>query len=236
MATRGKLIAIEGIDGSGKRTQLDLLSKSLAERRVPFYRISFPRYDSSFGQLAGRYLNGDFGPLDAVDPHLSAVLYAGDRFEAKPLIEGELAAGHTVLADRYVGSNLAHQTARLPGDKKEGFLNWLRHIEYGVYGLPKEDLVVYLRVPVAQAQQLVAQKTARQYTSLRHDIHEADIHHLEDTAAVYDRLARQPHWATVECLDARSGALRSAEEISREVIAAVAALLGIESKSRGSAP
>ncbi len=236
MATRGKLIAIEGIDGSGKRTQLDLLSQTLAQRGVPFYRISFPRYQSSFGQLAGRYLNGDFGPLDAVDPHLSAVLYAGDRFEAKPLIEAELAAGHAVLADRYVGSNLAHQTARLPRDKKEDFLNWLRHIEYDVYGLPKEDLVVYLRVPVAQAQQLVAQKTARQYTSLRHDIHEADIRHLEDTAAVYDRLARQPRWVTLECLDAKTGALRPAEDIAREVIATVAALLGIESKSRGCVP
>lgn len=233
MTARGKLIAIEGIDGSGKRTQLDLLSKSLAERGVPVYHISFPRYDSSFGHLAGRYLNGDFGLLD---PHLSAVLYAGDRFEAKPLLESELAAGRTVLADRYVGSNLAHQTARLPGDKKEEFLNWLRHIEYDVYGLPKEDLVVYLRVPVAHAQQLVAQKTARQYTALRHDIHEADIRHLEDTAAIYDQLARQPHWVRVECLDAGRGALRPAEDISREVMAAVAALLGIESKSRSSAP
>ncbi len=236
MATRGKLIAFEGIDGSGKRTQLDLLSKSLTERRVPFYHISFPRYDSSFGQLAGRYLNGDFGPLDAVDPHLSAVLYAGDRFEAKPVLESRLAAGHTVLADRYIASNLAHQTARLPATQQEEFLAWLRHVEYDIYGLPQEDLVLYLRLPASQAHELVARKTSRDYTSLRRDIQEADIRHLECAASVYDRLARQPNWVTVECLDAARGAMRPAEDIAREVIAAVAALLGIESKSRGSAP
>ncbi len=236
MATRGKLIAIEGIDGSGKRTQLDLLSKALTQRNVPFYRISFPRYDSSFGQLAGRYLNGDFGPLDAVDPHLSAVLYSGDRFEAKPLLESELASGHAVLADRYVASNLAHQTARLPAAQQEEFLAWLRHIEYDIYGLPKEDLVLYLRLPASRAQKLIARKTARDYTSLRRDIQEADIRHLECAAAVYDQLARQPHWVTVECFDVQSGGLRPADDIAREVVSAVAALLGIESKSRGSAP
>ena len=236
MATRGKLIAIEGIDGSGKRTQLDLLSKSLAELRVPFYGISFPRYQSSFGQLAGRYLNGDFGPLDALDPHLSAILYAGDRFEAKPLLESELAAGHTVLADRYIASNLAHQTARLPAAQQEEFLAWLRHIEYDIYGLPKEDLVLYLRLPASRAHDLVARKTSREYTALRRDIHEADVRHLECAAAVYDRLARQPHWVTVECFDAARNALRPAKDISREVVAAVTGVLGIESKSRGSAP
>jgi dTMP kinase len=236
MATRGKLIAIEGIDGSGKRTQLDLLSKALAQRGVPLYCISFPRYQSSFGQLVARYLNGDFGPLNAVDPHLSAVLFSGDRFEARPQLESELAAGRTVLADRYIASNLAHQTARLATAQQEEFLAWLRHIEYDIYGLPREDLVLYLRLPASHAHELVARKAARDYTHLRRDIQEADVRHLECATAVYDRLARQPHWLTVECLDTSRGALRPAEEIAREVLAAVSALLGIESKSRGSAP
>src|ERR1700737_3341665 len=101
MTPRGKLIALEGIDGSGKRTQLDLLAHALEARGLCIFRVAFPRYDSSFGKLAGRYLNGDFGPLGAIDPHLSALLYAGDRFEAKGEIESALSEGNIFLTDRY---------------------------------------------------------------------------------------------------------------------------------------
>src|ERR1700732_4651830 len=114
MAQRGKLIALEGIDGSGKRTQLELLSRALDARGFATVRISFPRYESFFGKLVGRFLNGDFGSVNQVDPHLSAMLYAGDRFEAKDELESALAAGKIVLADRYIGSNLAHQSERVP--------------------------------------------------------------------------------------------------------------------------
>src|SRR6202158_50396 len=138
MTPRGKLIALEGIDGSGKRTQLDLLAHALEARGLCLMRIAFPRYDSSFCKLAGRYLNGDFGPLEAVDPHLSALLYAGDRFEAKGEIESALAAGKIVLADRYIASNLAHQSERVPTEKRDEFFTWLRQVEYGIYGLPAE--------------------------------------------------------------------------------------------------
>src|SRR5579863_5969901 len=148
MAARGKLIALEGIDGSGKRTQLDLLARKLDARGLATFRISFPRYESFHGKLVGRYLNGEFGSLGAVDPHLSALLYAGDRLEAKPEIEAALSAGKIVLADRYIGSNLAHQSERVPPDRREEFLAWLKRLEYGLYALAVEDLVVYLRVPV----------------------------------------------------------------------------------------
>jgi dTMP kinase len=148
MVTRGKLIALEGIDGSGKGTQLDLLASELDRRGLDTFRISFPRYESFYGKLVGRYLNGDFGSLDAVDPHLSALLYAGDRLEAKPEIEAALSAGKIVLADRYIGSNMAHQSARVPPEQREEFFAWLKRLEYGLYALPMEDLVVYLRVPV----------------------------------------------------------------------------------------
>src|SRR5580658_10784677 len=114
MASRGKLIALEGIDGSGKLTQLDLLARELDARGLATFRISFPRYESFFGKLVGSYLNGDFGALDAVDPHFSALLYAGNRLEAKPDLQAALAAGQTIIADRYIGSNLAHQTGRVP--------------------------------------------------------------------------------------------------------------------------
>ncbi len=118
MASRGKLIALEGIDGSGKLTQLDLLARELDARGLATFRISFPRYESFFGKLVGSYLNGDFGALDAVDPHFSALLYAGDRLEAKSEIEAALSSGKIVLADRYIGSNMAHQSERVPAEQR----------------------------------------------------------------------------------------------------------------------
>src|SRR6202142_3964010 len=131
-----------------------------------------------FRKLVAQFLNGSFGPLEAVDPHFSALLYAGDRLESKPTIESALSSGETVLADRYIGSNLAHQGARVPPDQRQAFLAWLKRLEYEIYALPPEDLVIYLRLPVAEAHRLVGQKAARDYPTLRRDIQEADIAHL----------------------------------------------------------
>jgi dTMP kinase len=221
MPARGKFIVLEGIDGSGKRTQLDVLARALDARKISHTQISFPRYDGFFGKLVGRFLNGDFGPLDAVDAHFSALLYAGDRLEAKPKIEADLAAGHVVLADRYIGSNLAHQSALVPPAKRADFLEWLKQLEYEIYALPPEDLVVYLRVPAAEAHRLVGQKGARDYTKLRRDILESDIAHLQTASDVYDQLAGQPNWKKVECFNTAAHTLRPPEEIHREVLAAV---------------
>jgi dTMP kinase len=221
MDTRGKLIALEGIDGSGKRTQLDLLASALEARGLPTLRISFPRYESFYGKLVGRYLNGEFGTLEAVDPHLSALLYAGDRLEAKPEIDAALDAGKIVLADRYIGSNMAHQSARVPREKRKEFLAWLKRLEYGLYALPAEDLVIYLRVPLEEAHRLVGLKAARSYTNMKHDIQEADIEHLEQTAIIYDRLATEANWVRIDCVNAASGLLRSTEDIHRSVLKAV---------------
>ncbi|HXN23632.1 MAG TPA: thymidylate kinase [Candidatus Dormibacteraeota bacterium] len=224
MTQRGKLIVIEGIDGSGKRTQLELLSKALAGRGLSYVSCSFPCYESSFGRLVARFLNGQFGPLDSVDPHFSALLYAGDRFEYKPELEAALAAGKTILSDRYIGSNLAHQTARMPAEKRPEFLAWLQRLEYGLYALPAEDLVIYLRLPAARAHQLVGRKATRKYTALRRDLLEADVLHLEQAAAIYDQLALQPNWVTIECVDT-VGAMRLPQEIAPVIWAAAQPLL-----------
>src|SRR5262245_42000684 len=159
MATRGKLIAVEGIDGSGKQTQVRLLSQSLETRGFQVLSTGFPQYNSWFGKMVGQFLNGDFGPHH--DPHFTALLYAGDRFECKGPIVAALEHGQIVITDRYVGSNLAHQTARTSPEKREEFRAWIERLEYGIYGLPKEDLVLYLRVPPVPAQSLVAKKSAR---------------------------------------------------------------------------
>ena len=225
MTTPGLLIALEGIDGSGKQTQLRLLEHELMVRGHRVYSTGFPQYDSWFGRMVGQFLNGDFGPLEGVDPHFTALLYAGDRFEAKPKLAQALAEGSIVLADRYIASNLAHQTARAPAAKRADFLTWIEHLEYNVYGLPRENLVLYLRVPPQEAQVLVARKSARSYTGAKQDIQEASLSHLADAADMYDLLSRRSPWATVQCFDAARGGIRLPEEISRDVFAAVEPLL-----------
>jgi dTMP kinase len=228
----GKLIAIEGIDGSGKRTQLNLLEKALTARGVSVHSTGFPHYDSWFGKMVGQFLNGNFGALDNVDPHFAALLYAGDRFEAKQELSGAIAQGKLILADRYIASNLAHQTARVSPEKRNEFIAWIEHLEYNMYGLPHEDLVLYLRVPATEAQALVSKKSARSYTSAKQDIQENSLRHLGDAAAMYDVLARRSNWTTVDCFDAERGAMRTPESIAAELVAIVEPLLTAKATSR----
>jgi dTMP kinase len=236
MAHRGKLIALEGIDGSGKRTQLVLLGNALEARGFVTRPVSFPQYETLYGKLIGRYLNGEFGPLTAVDPHLSALLYAGNRLEARPDLEAALATETIVLADRYIGSNLAHQTARVPPEQRDEFLHWVKRLEYGLYALPVEDLVMYLRVPAEKAQELIGLKSTRSYTNLKHDIQEADIKHLQETASIYDHLATEPSWVRIDCINAASGILYSPEEIHRSVIQAVESRILSHASARPARP
>jgi dTMP kinase len=218
--SRGKLIVIEGIDGAGKGTQADLLGKALKQRGIPSVRFGFPRYESSFGQLIGQFLNGDFGPLSAVDAHFSALLYAGDRFEAKPELEAALASGHTVFADRYIASNLAHQAARVPAEKRSEFIAWLRHLEYRIYRLPAEDLVIYLRLPANEGQRRVGLKSQRGYTAMQRDLQESDLSHLQEAAKIYDQLAGEANWVTVECFH-KDGKQKTPGQIHQAVLEAV---------------
>ena len=233
MTTRGKLIAIEGIDGSGKRTQVELLTLTLKARGHSLYSTGFPQYDSWFGKMVGKFLNGDFGPLESVDPRFSAMLYAGDRFEAKFKLEAALDSGQILLVDRYIASNLAHQTARVPPAQRSEFLRWIEHLEYQVYGLPRESLILYLRVPPREAQRLVALKSARSYTSAQRDLQEASLRHLEGAAEMYDSFSRSIPWATIQCFDATNGTMHEPEEIAIEVLAAVEGVLASASAGEG---
>ncbi len=223
MPSRGKLIVLEGIDGSGKHTQIELLANALASRGVDFVQVGFPNYDGFFGKLVAQFLNGDFGPLEHVDPHFSALLYANDRLESKPTLESELAAGRTLIADRYVASNMAHQGARVPPEHRPAFLKWLNQLEYQIYGLPAEDLVIFLHIPTSEAHRLIAQKGKRDYTKLERDLQEANVAHLQAASEVYDQLALSPNWIKIECFDAGEGKLRSPSAIHREILAAVEA-------------
>lgn len=221
MPARGKFIALEGIDGSGKRTQLEMLSCAMRKRGVAHVTVSFPHYDGFFGHLVARYLNGEFGGLSEVDAHFSALLYAGDRLENKLQLEENLAYGKVILADRYIGSNLAHQGARVPRRQLAEFLRWLEQLEYGVYGLPREDIVIYLRLPAAKAQTMVGKKNARGYTRRRHDLQEANLAHLKAAASVYDRLAKRHNWRALNCMKRNDREMLAPEEIHRQLMEVV---------------
>jgi dTMP kinase len=178
--------------------------------------------------MVGQFLDGAFGTLEEVDAHFSALLYAGDRYESKEALWQALGSGKVVLTDRYVGSNLAHQAARVPARQRGQFIAWLKHLEYGVYGLPRETAVVYLRVPPRAAQALVARKAARAYTKKSHDLQEASLRHLEEAASVYDRLARAaPGWVTVDCFDAARSAMKTPSKVHGAVVSA------LESREKG---
>jgi dTMP kinase len=221
MKNRGTLIAVEGIDGSGKQTQTRLLARGLESRGYQVLPTGFPQYGSWFGKMVGQFLNGDLGPLNSVDPHFAALLYAGDRFEGKQPIVETMERGGVVIADRYIASNLAHQAGRAPIEKRSEFRDWIEHLEYVIYGLPEEDLVIYLRVPPEQAQLLIAKKAARQYTEESHDIQESNLDHLRAAASMYDDLSLRENWATIECFDAVRQIMRPPIDISREILNAV---------------
>jgi len=209
---KGKLIVIEGNDGSGKATQVKLLYDYLQERKICVKTIDFPRYnDSFFGKFIGRFLQGEFGKLEEINPYLISIVYAEDRKEARNEIDQWLSEGSIVIANRYVPSNLAHQSGRLPKDKQAAFINWDTELEYTINKLPKEDMIIYLHMPVIMSQKLLIAKVERE------DMVEKDAVYLKNSEEVYNGLAEQfSHWETIECVDTK-GNLRSVEEIHNEL-------------------
>jgi len=217
--SHGKLIVIDGTDGSGKATQAKLLIKYLKKRDLRFKYIDFPRYYSSFhGGVVGRYLKGEFGGLSKVNPYLVSLTYALDRLTAKEELENWLRGGNIVVANRYTSSNMAHQTARVKAKEREKFLRWLAEMEYKVHRLPKEDLVIFLHVPVEIGQKLVDKKGKRGYVGgSRRDIQEKSLEHLKKAEKMYLYLTKKfNHWVKIECLD-KQGKLYSLQRIHQKI-------------------
>lgn len=211
---KGLLIVIEGIDGSGKATQIKLLAKGMKERKIPYEVISFPRYeDNIYGKLVRRYLAGEFGSIQEVNSYLMALSFAGDRFLAKPLIEKWLNEGKLVLANRFVSSSKAHLGAILPEEKREQFLEWINELEYRTNKLPKEDLTILL---------VIDPKVGQKNISGEHqlDLHEKNLRHLEEANKIYLELAKKANnWYVVDCMQA--GSIKTREEIHQEIMCIV---------------
>jgi dTMP kinase len=175
-----KFLVIEGVDGSGKSTQIRLMKNHLEKNEIPYRYIHFPRTDEGiYGDLVARFLRGDFGNLDAVDPYLVALIYAGDRKDAALQIEEWLRTGYLVLLDRYVYSNIAFQCAKIRNKEgQEALRNWILNLEYIYNLIPKPDLNILLNVPFDFTKRQLSGNRAgseRDYLQGSRDIHEDDL-------------------------------------------------------------
>lgn len=196
------LIAIEGIDGSGKGTQGRLLLERARREGLRAELLAFPMYERSFfGREIGRYLNGEFGDLWSVHPKLIATLYAGDRYESAAEVRRLRDELDLVICDRYTGSNQAHQAAKLPASERAAFFAWVDTMENDVFGVPRPDRVLFLDLPPEIASGLIAKKEARSYTDRKADIHEGDAGYLGAVHAAYRELSARPEWVTVSCAE-----------------------------------
>ncbi|MFQ5861832.1 MAG: dTMP kinase [Candidatus Brocadiales bacterium] len=219
----GKLVAIEGIDGSGKTVQAHLLVERLKKEGRPVVDVRFPhRRQGFFGKMVHRYLNGEFGSAEQVNPYLAAILYAGERFEVKGELEGWLAEGKVVVARRYVPSNQAHQGGKLaePHQRKR-FFEWVEELEYEMFGNPRPDITVYLELPSESAIELIKRRHREESRQERkRDIHEENPSHLRAAENSYKELASSgAPWVTVPCMS--DGKLLHEGEIAKKVWAAV---------------
>ncbi len=191
-----KLIVIEGLDGAGKSTQISLLKEWFADRKLQCRYIHFPRTETPyFGELIARFLRGEFGDIKHVDPYLVAMIYAGDRKDAAPMIETWLEEKYYVILDRYTYSNIAYQCAKLttPAEKKR-LMDWILNLEFEHFSIPRPDINIFLDVPFRFTEEKL--KNARQgddrsYLNGNIDIHESSLDFQKRVRDVYSEVAAE---------------------------------------------
>lgn len=211
----GKLIVIEGLDGSGKSTQLELLPKNLAQKGIASKTVSFPNYESNSSALVKMYLNGDFGTHpDDVNAYAASLFYAVDRYASFKSDWGKYYNQNgVIISGRYTTSNAVHQTSKLPRDMWQGFLDWLYDLEYNKMGIPKPDKVIFLDMPVEVSQKLLSHRYNGDEN--KKDIHESDVAYLNKcrNAAVFT--AEYSGWTVIPC--GENGQARSIDDIAKDI-------------------
>ena len=215
----GKLIVIEGTDGSGKSTQFRLLSEHLERDNVQFKHLVFPRYSEESSALIRMYLGGQFGtkPTD-VNAYAASAFYAVDRYASYKMDWGQwYEEGGLILSDRYTTSNAVHQASKEEGKERKKYLKWLYEFEYDQLGLPSPDLVIYLDVPTDFTEKML--RGREQATNTQADIHEQDMQYLATCRECGRDAANYYGWKVIHCV--RDGAMRSIEDIHREIYTAV---------------
>jgi dTMP kinase len=219
----GKLIVLEGTDGSGKATQARLLCQHLERAGTPFREIDFPRYGKPSATMVQEYLDGNLGkhPGD-VNAYAASMFYAMDRYASYKQDWGEFyESGGLVVADRYTTSNAVHQASKLPEGERTAYLDWLFDTEYRLLGLPKPDLVLYLDMPTEITERMMRQRETD--TGAHADIHEQDADYLRQCRDNAKAVAQICGWTVIHC--ARDDAPRPPEDIHREILGLTGKLL-----------
>ena len=215
----GKLIVIEGTDGSGKSTQFRMLSEHLEKDGVAFKHLVFPRYSEESSALIRMYLGGQFGdkPSD-VNAYAASAFYAVDRYASYKMDWGQwYEEGGIILSDRYTTSNAVHQASKEHGAARQEYLKWLYEFEYDKLGLPRPDLTIYLDVPTDFTEKML--RGREQATNTHADIHEKDMQYLATCRQCGKDAANFYGWHVITCV--RDGAMRTIEDIHQEIYAAV---------------
>lgn len=223
---KGKLIVIDGTDGSGKATQTNILVTRLRKKGYKVALADFPQYGERSATLVEDYLNGKFGSAEAVGPYRSSIFFAVDRYAASFRIRAWLNDGYIVITNRYVTANMGHQGGKIRNAKeRKKFFRWLDKLEFGLFGIPRPDATLILHVPAAIAQTFVDKKGYRQYVSgIKRDLHEADLTHLRAAERTYLEIANLlPKTQLIECTD--GDRILKREEIHRKIWVIVRKLL-----------
>lgn len=200
---KGKLFVIEGLDGSGKQTQTEMLYDRLVSEGKDVMHVEYPNYKSESSALVKMYLRGDFGdkPGD-VDAYISSTFFAADRYASyKTEYETFYKNGGIVLADRYTTSNMVHQASKItdPAEKIK-YLDWLWDLEFGLYGIPVPDAVFFLDVEPSTGEKLMAERLNKFTNEMTKDIHERDHEYLVDSYANALWVAQKYGWERIECV------------------------------------
>lgn len=216
-------IVLEGLDGAGKSTQIAKLRDMFRARGVESEYLHFPRFDAPvYGELIARFLRGDLGSVESVNPYLVALLYAGDRADAAATIRGWLSDGKVVIVDRYVYSNIGYQCAKLPrGEARNMLKDWILHTEYEEFAIPRPDLSLFLDVPFAFTAKKLSETREgddRAYLQGGKDIHEASLDLQRSVREVYIDSAEQGDDIKVVDCSTAEGAMASPEEIFERIM------------------
>lgn len=219
-------IVLEGLDGAGKSTQITKLRDMFRANGVESEYLHFPRFDAPvYGELIARFLRGDLGSVECVNPYLVALLYAGDRADAATMIRGWIAEGKVVIVDRYVYSNIGYQCAKMPrGEARNMLKRWILHTEFEEFGIPRPDLSLFLDVPFAFTEKKLSETREgddRAYLQGQKDIHEASLDLQRAVREVYlDAAAEGDDIKVVDC-STQEGAMASPEVIFERIMAYV---------------
>lgn len=220
-------IVLEGVDGSGKSTQIAKLRDMFAQRGIPTEYLHFPRFDAPyFGELIARFLRGELGSIEQVDPYIVAMLYAGDRRDAAAMIRGWIDQGKVVICDRYVYSNIGYQCAKVAdSDEREKLRKWILSLEYDYFAIPRPDVSLFLDVPFAFTERKLLQEQRegddRAYLNGKKDIHEQSMDLQRAVRQVYiDAAEWDEAMHVVDC--SCQGEMASPEQIFERIMGVVA--------------